>query len=274
MDQIRLGHYFKASWADGAGAIVSRPFISLVVFALTFSAILWINELAETQAAAKLMGAHVGAIFFVREFLAFVLQTLGTVMLSVQVIRYSTFGDDAVGQRSYLGGVWRNWWWTWRLAAVFFVTGLIAIIAPMLMFLMPAAHGHGAMLIAAAIASPLVFFGVALFVTVRLSVIYCSGALGEPLSVSEAWRMTKGRFWSIFGRQFLIAIPIYLALLLHYCVDLLMVPILTHANLLLEKAAVSAITMMLGTAVASACIALLYRDFRTSTNVLSSDAAY
>jgi hypothetical protein len=274
MDQIRLGHYFKTSWSDGANGIVSRPLISLVVFALTFSAMLWLSELNEVQIAAKLVGKHVAGTFYLRESFAFILQTLGSVMLAVQVMRYSAYGEDVAGRSTYFSGVWRMWWRAVALGSVFFVLGLIAIAVPVTMLATPMAHGHGLLLIVATIASPILFCVLAVFVAVRLSVFYCSGALGEPLSVAGAWQMTKGRFWAIFGCNFVIVIPTYLILLLHYCIDLFMAPVLTHANLLLEKAAVGAIVAMLGTAAASACLALLYREFLLRANVSASDVAY
>lgn len=275
MDAIRFGALFKASWTNGIAAIVSRPLISLIVFTLTFSTTLWSTEVAEVIRAAKVTGAAVVPKYYLREFGAAIGAVLGMVMLSVQVMRYATFGEDNSAGISYLRGVWRNWWLTWIFAFASVFGGIIAFVIPFLLMRLTSLT-HGGVLMWLVIGVPLFIVVIALdaFALIRLEMLYCSRAIGERLSISGAWQLTRGRFWTIFLLHLVVGIPIYAAKILHYFFYHILLSVLSHANLLLETATVGAITTMLATAVWSACVASLYREFVAHAKVASQDIVY
>ena len=209
MEQITFKQCFKGAWVDGFNALRNRPLLSLaiaVVLLITLALSVSIRQLAQSAAQAGLPATY---------RFRFALMSLGVALvnliafsaLGVQVLRYVVLGPEAAKTTPWTRDIGRYVWTSIQL--VFGLSLLCIAISLVFGFVLHASGNGGSYaLISTFIA---LLFCAATFVAIRLSLIYAQIAAGRVKSWRAAWQDSRGHFWSIFGVQVAVLLPLIFA---------------------------------------------------------------
>ncbi|MGZ8997572.1 MAG: hypothetical protein ACXW2T_01825, partial [Allosphingosinicella sp.] len=95
------------------------------------------------------------------------------------------------------------------LGIIFYVGLLIAIVAITLVAVAGYAAGGAVVAVPIAAIGAVLSFGIVIWLQVRLSLAFPLTLLREEIVIGESWRLTKGRFWPLFGAYLVIFMLIF-----------------------------------------------------------------
>lgn len=90
------------------------------------------------------------------------------------------------------------------LGILFYVGLVVAVIAVTVVAGIAYAAGGAAVAVPLAILASLLALGVVIWLQVRLSLAFPLTLLREEIVIGESWRLTRGRFWTLFGAYLVI----------------------------------------------------------------------
>jgi len=266
MQSVTVGQCFRGAWKDAGLAILNRPFMVLIIFAfLLLTGYAQIELRLAIAAAAAAAGGprfgHAGASLGLT--ICSIMQMFAIAGLSVQVMRYSLLGAEEARSIGFFDkGYWRYLGLCvllGLLAAVFAVVCTVIFVFTLL------GHGHhsrSAFLMPLLIA--LVTVGVAMFIFIRLSLLFCHAAIGARASWGAAWRDTRGHFWSIMMIHLMISLPLIGIVISFVAIKQKVVGNIMTDGFAYWSSVGWALWMIFAISLGAACSAWLYRRYSAS----------
>ena len=200
MESITFRQCVKGAWQDTWRVTRERPTMVLVFFAV-FLAVYDVQlhmQFAVVRAAAA-GEAHAAAPLASRLFV--LLQWLTIAVLSVQVMRHALLGCEAARLSGFFD---RDFWRYLGVGTVMMglAVAVGALVVGVVAFLMPKAHVILALVMGGAVCA-------ALFMFVRLSLLFCHVATGGRICWRAAWDDTHGHFWNMSLTHVVAALPMF-----------------------------------------------------------------
>ncbi|MEW6339935.1 MAG: hypothetical protein AB1704_04485 [Pseudomonadota bacterium] len=201
MEQLSFGTCVKNSWISTWQAIARMPGLFLGAFAILActSVLTGPFQHLPSQDADLDVAAKIGHTFLTGAFSVLQLVVYGCV--TIKVNRFVLLGEG-IHPLLPLGGKPLG---RYALISVGLVVSMIAL----MLVLVLGMHGAGAGTGGAALIAMLAFFAY-MFVIIRLSLLYPALSLGSRLTLSAAWKDSRGHFWSMVG----IGVVAYLPLMI------------------------------------------------------------
>lgn len=279
MESITIGQCFKGAWKDAGPALRYRPRAVLIIFALLAIITYVQNALmllipSPVVIAIATYGHEaiylLPVIFIVIEFFAFA-------GLSVQVERHTLLGADAARSLAFFDKGF------WKFVGVCLLLWLLFAVAMTALFdavmLMPRLRDfteqgfladHATDL--AWLAGMLALFAIALFVSIRLSLLLCHVATGGRTLWRAAWRDTRGHFWKIVATYLAIGLPMLVITIAYGVIKTEFIAVLLSHGMedliVFCLSLIEALWMIFAIALGAACSVWVYRRF--SSAILST----
>jgi hypothetical protein len=188
MGAIRFADCFKGAWRDALKLMRQRPLLvaalSVALFFLQFA----LDELHQPPRTSSLLA--------LLSIIVLTLLKLGVMnVMAVKAMRYVLLGDAdiaALAGRDF----WRYFGITvgvalGALVCVTVATLIVAIVLPRI-----GIHAYSRALV---VTSGVVSGLLALWISLRLCLLFCHVAIGRPLDARAAWRDSRGNVWRIVG---------------------------------------------------------------------------
>lgn len=200
MEQLTFGACVKKSWSSARQAIVRMPVLFLgacVVFACIalLSGPLQPTATGQVQFDAATHPSH--------KLLQFALSILNFVViwsLTIKVHRFVLLGEGSEPLLPLSGKpLARHAAFSFGLLLLFVLVAALLLLTVVFGFRL---KWGGAMLVF------LPLCVVFLFVLIRLGLLYPALSLGAPLKLRPAWNDSRGHFWSIWGVEIVVSLPL------------------------------------------------------------------
>lgn len=196
MQEMTFSECVKRAWASAAQAAAGMPIVLIGTFVM-YALFGWF-ALAGRPVPTEGVAPSPGLVLLGN--LASIVNSLVYLWFTLKVTRFVLLGERSTplmpaGARPFL-----------RLLAValILVVGLAAVMLMLWLVLRPQYEGGVTFL-------ALVIGAIWIFVTVRLSLLFPSIAIGGRIAFGTAWRDSRGHFWSLFGVVFVAALPVAFA---------------------------------------------------------------
>jgi hypothetical protein len=236
--------------------------MALVIFAFLLLTSYAQIELRLVIAAAAAAGGprfgHAGASLGLA--ICSFMQLFAIAGLSVQVMRYSLLGADEARSISFFDkGYWR---YVGLCALLGLLVLVFAVVATVVVAFTLRRHGHqGRSAFLMLLPLVLVIAVVAMFIWIRLSLLFCHAAIGARASWGAAWRDTRGRYWSILTTHSVTALPLWGIGIVLIAIKRKAAGSMTTDGFAYWSSVGGALWMIFAISLGAACSAWLYRRY-------------
>jgi hypothetical protein len=262
MESITVGQCFRGAWRDAGSAILNRPVMALIMFALllvtSYAQLELRLAIAATAAAGGPRAGHPGASSAI--WMCSLLQLFAISGLSVQVMRYCLLGAEVSRSIDFFN---KGFWLYVGLCALLgLVVAAVTVVGVVVVVFTLVRHVHGGPLavLALVLITPIVAC-VAVFIFMRLSLLLSHAAIKSQVPWRAAWRDTRGHFWSILTTHIVTALPLIGTAILFAVIKRKTVGNVTTDDFIYWSAVGAALWMIISISLSAACSAWLYRRF-------------
>ena len=184
MQSVTVGQCFRGAWKDAGSAILNRPVMALIMFAFLLLTGYAQLELRPAIAAATAVGgprfgdggASLGFL------ICLIMQMLAIAGLSVQVMRYSLLGAKEARSIGFFDkGYWRYFGLCVLLSLLLVATFVVVSTIAVAFTVQWRAH-HSRPIFFMSVPILLVIVFTAMFIWIRLSLLFCHAAIGARAS--------------------------------------------------------------------------------------------
>jgi len=259
MESNLISDCFKMGWRDAIGAILNRPLLISIIFLLWLASTYFTYGLHFVPRGAVQTGLSASGtlrddlLVFCSSTVDFMVNTI----LAVQVMRYSTMGAEKsrsvqvmdAGFRRYAGLLILLALASIPLIAAFAILGLVETIV---------FHMHG---LVVAICGTVIILCVAIYVYLRVSLVFCHVALGGRTRWRAAWADTREHVWTIAAARFVTTAPLLGLFILSMILKPTLVRYLSSDSVTYGYAVAVALCSWLAISAGAASSAWLYQRF-------------
>lgn len=253
MEPITFKQCFKGAWIDGFNALRNRPLLCLtvaLVILITSALGVSVRQLALTASQSSspaMLRLQLSSV----SFGIAIVNLFAMGVLAVHVLRYVILGPEAARQAPWFDrGVRRYVVTSLQLAIVMWAAMVILIIISVF-GLRASGQGNSYALIFTLMA---LLACAAIFLLVRVSLIFAQIAVGRSKRWGSAWQDTRGHFWSIFGTSVATLIPLIAVGLISVAIVQVVLQLIPHATFavlasLVMQTIISVVYLAIGCAV-------------------------
>jgi hypothetical protein len=262
MQSITVGQCFRGAWRDAGLAVLNRPFMALIIFAILLLTSYAQIELRLVIASAAATGAprhgHAGASLGLS--ICSLMQMFTIAGLSVQVMRYSLLGAEEARTIGFFAkGYWR---YVGLCALLGLLVVVFSVVATVVVAFTLRRHGdHGRSVLLTLLPLVLLIVCVAMFIWIRLGLLFCHVAIGARASWGAAWRDTRGHFWSMLMTHFVTGLPLWAAVIVFVVIKRIAAGSMTLDGFAYWSSVGGALWTTFAISLGAACSAWLYRRY-------------